>query len=442
MHAKQASHTRTNQCARTTNHGNPRRDTRHGTHQARDSTGNTNQPRHQIRPTTRLSIKRRHIIIRPIRTLIRDSGTNRRLTRQLIISQHCMLNHKQSSQSVKNTTIVKPLLELLHGHTRSRPNHTVTRKTVHLHKEPANELRTGITRPIRNTETMRHPLHPITTGGTHLQTSDILILNTPNLPGHDTIHGSTGNLLSPTHSQRPPRPIHFKLRNRLRSRLDRQRIRRSQQPTRQTIQTIQIIRTRTLRVITIPVTNQRQITILRTQITNQLRDRQIIPIRLTRITLDTNTHIITLGTDAYAIPGMPRTIIRIHDTGDTPGLNHVMRGSTTRRTTQGINHTLERRMRIRITPPVNHNILDPIRAAARIIRTIILRNIFIRHFVSFQTIKTYQTVKRKQAKAGIPVTSRKPATTMTPIRNDDKSINTISSIASRLIPPEYQTHLR
>nr|DAP05104.1 MAG TPA: hypothetical protein [Caudoviricetes sp.] len=31
---------------------------------------------------------------------------------------------------------------------------------------------------------------------------------------------------------------------------------------------------------------------------------------------------------------------------------------------------------------------------------------------------------------------------MTPIRNDDKSINTISSIDSRLIPPAYQNNLR
>lgn len=163
MHAKQASHTRTNQRTSTTSHGNPRRHTRHSAHKARNSTGNTNQPGHKIRPTTRLNIKRRHIIIRTIRTLIRDHGFRSRLTRQLIISQHCMLNHKQSFQSVKNTTIIKPLLKLLDSLRRSRTDNTIPRKTVHLHQESVNELRTGITRTIRDAKPVGHPLNPITT---------------------------------------------------------------------------------------------------------------------------------------------------------------------------------------------------------------------------------------------------------------------------------------
>lgn len=381
MHAKQASHTGTNQRTSTTNHGNPRRNTRHSTHKTRDSTGNTNQSRHQIRPTTRLNIKRRHIIIRTIRTLIRDSGISRRLTRQLIISQHCMLNHKQSLQSVENTTIIKPLLELHNSLRRYRTNHTITRETIHLHQEPVNKLRTRITRPIRNTETVRHPLNPITTGRTLLQTGDIPILQTANLTGHDTIHGRTGNLLSPTHRQRPPRAIDLKPGNRLRSRLNRQRIhrRRRLQVTSQPVQTSQIIRSRTLRSGTIPMMNQRQITILITQITNKLGNRPIITVRLTRIALNANAHVIALGSDTDTVTGMPRTIIRIHDASHTAGLDHVMSGRATRRTTQGVNHALERRMSIRVTPPVNHNILNPIRATARIIRTIIPGNIFVRH---------------------------------------------------------------
>lgn len=377
MHAEQASHTGTNQRTSTTSHSNPRRDTRHGTHQARDSTGNTYQSRHQIRPTTSINIKRRHIIIRTVRTLIRDSSISRRLTRQHIINQHHMLSHEQSFQSVENTTIIKPLLELLDSLRRCRTDNTITRKTIHLHKEPVNELRASITRTIRDTETMRHPLNPITTRNTLLQTGDILILQATDLPGHDTINRRASNLLSTPHRQRTPRTIHFKLGHRLRSRLSNHRIRRSNQTTRQPIQPIQIIRARTLRVTTIPVTNQRQITILGTQITNQLRDSHIIPIRLARIALDTNAHIIALGTDAYTVTGMPRTIIRIHNARDTTGLDHIMRGSATSLTAQGIDHTLERRMRIRITPPVDDDSLDPIRATTRIIRTIILRNIFI-----------------------------------------------------------------
>lgn len=213
MHAEQASHARTNQRASTTNNSNPRRDTRHGTHQARDSTGNTHQPGHQIRPTTRLNTERRHIIIRPIRTLIRNSGISRRLTSQLIISQHHMLRHKQSFQSVENTTIIKPLLKFLHSLRRCRTNHPIPQGTIHLQQEPANEIRTRITRTIRNTKTVRHPLNPITAGSTLLQTGDILILNAFNLPGHDTIHSRAGNLLSPAHRQRPPRAVNFKLRN-------------------------------------------------------------------------------------------------------------------------------------------------------------------------------------------------------------------------------------
>nr|DAQ23510.1 MAG TPA: hypothetical protein [Caudoviricetes sp.] len=377
MHAEQASHTGTNQRASTTDHGNPRRDTRHGTHKARNSTGNTYQSGHQIRPTTRLSIERRHIIIRTVRTLIRNSGINRRLTSQLIISQHCMLSHKQSFQSVENPAIVKPLLELLHGHTRNRTDNTITWETVHLHQETVNELRTRITRPIRDTETMRHPLNPITARSPLLQAGDVLILHTPDLPGHDTIHRRAGNLLSTTHRQRTPRPINHKLGHRLRSRLDRHRIRRSHQTTRQTIQPIQIIWSRTLRVITIPVTNQRQITILGTQITNQLCHGQIITIGLAWVTFDADTHVIALGADTHAVTGMPSTIIRIHDASHTASLDHIMRGSATSLAAQGIDDPLERRMRIRITPPVDHNSFDPIRAAARIIRTIILRNVFI-----------------------------------------------------------------
>nr|DAP05106.1 MAG TPA: hypothetical protein [Caudoviricetes sp.] len=377
MHAKQASHTGTDQRTSTTNHGNPRRDTRNRTHKARDSTGNTHQSGHQIRPTTSLSIERRHVIIRPVSTLIRDSGISRRLASQPIISQHYMLSHKQSFQSVENTTIIKPLLEFYDSRRRSRTNHPITSIPVHLHKEPVNELRASITRTIGNTKTVRHPLNPITTGSTLLQTGDILILQTTNLTGHDTIHRRASNLLSTTHRQRPPRSIHFKPGHRLRSRLSRHRIRRSRQTTRQTIQTIQIIRAWTLRVIAIPVTNQRQITILDTQVTNQLSDSQIIPIRLTRITFNANTHVIALRTDTDTITGMPRTIIRIHNTGHTAGLDHVMRRSATSLTAQGIDHTLERRMSVRVTPPVDHNILDPIRATTRIIRTIIFRNIFI-----------------------------------------------------------------
>ena len=377
MHAEQASHTGTNQRASAANHSNPRRHTRNRTHQARHSTGNTHQSRHQIRPTTSLSIKRRHIIIRPIRTLIRNSSISRRLTSQLVISQHHMLSHKQSFQLVKNTTIIKPLLELYDSRRRSRANHPITSIPVHLQKEPVNEPRTRITRPVGNTETMRHPLNPITTRSTFLKTSDVPILQTLDLSGHDTIHGSAGNLLGPPHRQRTPRAIHHKLRNRLRSRLNRHRIRRSDQTTSQPVQTIQIIRARTLRSRTIPMMNQRQVTILGTQITNQSGDRRIIPIRLARITLDTNTHIIAPRTDADAIPCMPRTIIRIHDTRHATSLDHVMRGSATRRTTQRLDDPFERGMRVRITPPVDHDTLDPIRASTRIIRTIILRDVFI-----------------------------------------------------------------
>lgn len=382
MHAKQASHTRTNKRASTTNHSNPRRNTRHRAHQTRHSTRNTNQPGHQIRPTTRHHIKRRHIIIRTISTLIHNHGLRSRLTRQHIINQHRMLTHKpQSFQSVKNTTSVKTPLKFLHSHARSRTNHPITRETIHLQQEPVNELRTSITRPIRNTKTMRHPLNPITTRSPHLQASDILILQTADLPRHDTIHSRASNFLSPTHRQRTPRTIHLKPRHRLRSRLHRHRIRRSHQTTSQTIQTLQIIRARTLRVMTITMTNQRQITILGTQITNQLRDGQIIPIRLTRITFDPNTHIIALRLAADTIARMPRTIIRIHDASHTTRFRHVMRRSTTRPATQGPDNPLERRVSIRITPPMDHDIFDPIRATTRIIRTIIPGNVFIRHIL-------------------------------------------------------------
>ena len=224
MHAEQASHTRPDQRASTTNNSNPRRDTRHGTHQTRDSTGNTHQPGHKIRPTTSLSIERRHIIIRTVSTLIRDSGISRRLTSQLIISQHHMLSHTQSFQSVENTTVIKTLLELHDSRRRSRADHPITSIPVHLQQEPMNETRAGVTRPIRNTETVRHPLNPITTRSTLLQTGDILILSAFNLSGHDTIHSRAGNLLSPPHRQRPPRAVNLKLRNRLRSRLNRQRV--------------------------------------------------------------------------------------------------------------------------------------------------------------------------------------------------------------------------
>nr|DAI70435.1 MAG TPA: hypothetical protein [Caudoviricetes sp.] len=377
MHAEQASHAGTNQRASTTHDGNPRRDTRDSTHQTRDSTGNTHQPGHQIRHTTRLGIERRHIIVRTVRTLIRNGGIRRRLASQLIISQHCMFSHEQSFQSVENPTVVKPPLEFLHGHTRGRTDNTITRETVHFHQETVNELRAGIPRPIRDPETVRHPLHPITARSPLLQTGNILILDTPNLTGHDTIHRRAGNLLSPTHRQRTPRAIDFKLGHRPRGRLMRHRIRRSNQTTSQTIQTLQIIQARTLRVIAVTVTDQRQITILDTQITNQLRDRQIITIGLAWIAFNANTHVIALRMDAHTVTGMPCTIVRIHDASHTASLDHVMRGSTTRRTAQGIDHTLERRMSVRITPPVDDNILDPIRATTRIIRTIILGNIFI-----------------------------------------------------------------
>lgn len=94
MHAEQASHTRTDQSASTTHDSDPRRNTRHRTRQTGHRTGNTNQAGHQIRPTTSLSIERRHIIITAIRALIRDHGLRSRLTRQHVIRQHSMLCHK------------------------------------------------------------------------------------------------------------------------------------------------------------------------------------------------------------------------------------------------------------------------------------------------------------------------------------------------------------